>query len=231
MADDTARINRIASHFEEEAKSYDDVILRLIPNYTLMVDALVSAIPFDRDRAFSLLDLGCGTGTVSKAVRDRFPSVQVTCVDIAENMLEIANVKLGGSAELIRADFHDFEFPQEYAVIASSLALHHLETDRDKLSFYRKIFSALSQGGMFINIDVVLGSDDALTELYMRKWKDFMVQNISMEEVKNKWLPNNRAEDRPASLISHLSMLKESGFSCMDVIYKNMNYAVYLAKK
>lgn len=231
MANDDLRIDRITSHFEAEAKEYDHIILRLIPNYKLMVEAMVSVIPFGPKHAFSMIDLGCGTGTISRAIKDRFPNSNVTCVDIAKNMLDIANGKLGGSAKLIQADFYAFEFPQQYDVIVSSLALHHLETDRDKLNFYHKIFSALNQDGIFINIDVVLGGDESLTNIYLAKWKSFMYQNTSREEVANKWLPNYYAEDRPASMIAHLAMLGQCGFACLDIVYKYYNYAVYLAKK
>lgn len=231
MAKDDIRIDRITSHFEEEAKEYDNVILSLIPNYKLMVEALVAVIPFNPKQSFSIIDLGCGTGTISRTIKDRFPNINVTCVDIAKNMLDIANAKLSGSANLIQADFYDFEFPQKYDVIVSSLALHHLETDQDKLKFYRKIFSALNNDGMFINIDVVLGSDEPLNNIYLEKWKSFMYQSTSPAEAENKWLPNYYAEDRPASMLAHLSMLGQCGFACLDIVYKYYNYAVYLAKK
>ena len=154
------RTDRVKNHFEEEAKEYDLIIQNLIPNYNEMIESLVSIIPFSEETAFSMIDLGCGTGTISKSVKARFPKANVTCVDIAEKMLEIAKVKIGGDAILINADFNEFEFPHQYDLIVSSLALHHLETDNDKRAFYRKIFSSLAQGGAFINIDVVLGSDD-----------------------------------------------------------------------
>jgi tRNA (cmo5U34)-methyltransferase len=78
---------------------------------------------------------------------------------------------------------------------------------------------------------VVLGGDDFLQKLYMEKWIDFMSKNISVEEIENKWLKNYYAEDRPAKLITHLEMLKECGFPCVDVLYKYFNYAVYIGKK
>jgi tRNA (cmo5U34)-methyltransferase len=58
-----------------------------------------------------------------------------------------------------------------------------------------------------------------------------MRKNVSDEEINNKWLPTYHAEDRPIKLISHLDMLNKSGFSCVDVIYKYFNYAVYIGKK
>ncbi|MCL2049162.1 MAG: methyltransferase domain-containing protein [Defluviitaleaceae bacterium] len=225
------RTARIKQHFEEEASEYDIIIQRLIPYYDEMVNALVSVIPFPRESVFSMIDLGCGTGTVSRAVKAKFPNAKITCVDIAEKMLELAKVKIGGNVACIQADFNGLVFPEKYDLVVSSLALHHLENNRDKLHFYKKIYSALNQGGVFINADVVLGSDTAIQDVYLEKWKEFMCKNVGEDEVGNKWLPTYYAEDRPAKLTTHLSMLNDCGFSCVDVVYKYFNYAVYIGKR
>ena len=222
---------RVKAHFEEEAHEFDMIIQKLIPHYNEMINATVCAIPFQRESAFSVIDLGCGTGALSKAVQQHFPNAEITCVDIADKMLEIARGNLKGAANFIQADFHKFDFSDTFDVIVSSLALHHLESDNDKLKFYRKIYSALNCGGVFINTDVVLGSDEMLQQMYMKKWLEFMSENVSEDEIANKWLPNYYAEDRPAKLTSHLDMLKSCGFSLVDVVYKYYNFTVYCAKK
>jgi tRNA (cmo5U34)-methyltransferase len=222
---------RIKAHFEEEAKEFDVIIQKLIPNYNEMINALVSIIPFSKEKIFSMADLGCGTGTVSRAVKDMFPNVAVTCVDIAGKMLDIAKEKVGGNVKCIQADLNVFDFEEKYDLIVSSLALHHLEKDDDKMRSYRKIYSALNENGIFVNADVVLGSSERLQTVYMEKWLEFMAKNVSEEEIMTKWLPAYRAEDRPAKLITHLDMLRECGFSAVDVVYKYYNYAVYCAVK
>lgn len=224
-------IERIKSHFDDEAKFYDNIIKDLIPYYEQMIDAMVSCIPFSTNDYFSIVDLGCGTGTISKNIKDHFPNAQITCVDISQNMLDIAKNKLGNDVSYLNANFYDFEFPQKYDLIVSSLALHHLEDDNSKLEFYKKIYSSLEENGIFINIDVVLGSDNQIQDVYMKKWQEFMLKAVSKDEIENKWLPNYYAEDRPVSLINHFDMLEQSGFSVFDVIYKYFNFCVYLGEK
>ncbi len=63
----------IKKHFEEEAKEFDKIILRLIPYYSEMIDGMVSAIPLQRSSAINVIDLGCGTGTISKRIKESFP--------------------------------------------------------------------------------------------------------------------------------------------------------------
>ena len=178
-----------------------------------------------------MIDMGCGTGTVSKAVKGSFPNVEITCVDIAGSMLEIAQDKIGSSVKCIQANFYHFNFQRTFGLIVSSLALHLLETDDDKLRFYQKIYAALNSGGMFINIDVVLGSNESLQSVYMEKWLAFMSKGVSENKIEDKWLSNYYAEDKPTKLTTHLDMLKNSVFSLVDIVYKYYNYAVYCAKK
>lgn len=227
------RIEGVKRHFEEEAREYDGIIVKLIPYYPQMLEALVAALPFEHDTAIEAIDLGCGTGTVAKAVKDAYPNARLTCIDIAEKMLQMARAKLAGApdTEYILSDFNDFEFPKEYHAVVSSLALHHLETDGDKLGFYKKIYSGLKEGGVFANADVVLGSTDALQQRYMDKWKSFMYGSVGRDEAEGKWIPKYYEEDRPVSLTAHLKMLKEAGFSATDVVWKYYNYAVYTAVK
>ena len=80
------RMERVLSHFEQEAKEYDDIIARLIPNYEKMVSILVNFINRDEQDTFSVIDLGCGTGTLSKAISERFSNAAITCADISLKM-------------------------------------------------------------------------------------------------------------------------------------------------
>jgi len=221
------RTDAIRTHFDEEAEEFDGVILKLIPHYTEMIDALVLSIPFDRDAPIRVIDLGCGTGTVAQKIKSAFPNAEISCLDIAENMIRLAQKKLGGAADCYVCDFGGWVFDKKYDVAVSSLALHHLADDDEKKAFYRKIYDALNDGGVFYNADVVLGANDRLQELYMAKWTAFMNKTVSLDEIESKWMVNYKTEDRPAYLMSHLDWLKDVGFVDIDVVWKYYNFAVY----
>lgn len=226
-------MERVKEHFEGEAEQYDAIIRKLIPYYSRMVEAVVNTLPFDNSAEITVLDLGCGTGTVARAVKDRFPGARLACLDIAENMLHIARGKLANAPETayICCDFNQFAFDRQYDAVVSSLALHHLATDADKLSFYKKIYAGLKNGGVLVNADVVLASTDILQRRYMEQWKQFMLESVPLDEVEGKWIPNYHAEDRPVSLLQHFDMLHQAGFDTMDVVWKYYNFAVYMAVK
>lgn len=227
------RMESVKRHFEQEAKEYDGIIRKLIPYYPQMVEALVNALPFDSGDRIRVIDLGCGTGTVARAVRDAYPEASLTCLDIAQGMLDMARHKLADvpGVDYINANFSSFDFEERYDAAVSSLALHHLETREEKLGFYRKIYSGLNAGGVFVNADVVLASTERLQDTYMEMWKRFMYQNAGKEETDNVWIQKYYSEDRPAPLTEHFAMLAEAGFSCADVVWKYYNYAVYIAFK
>jgi tRNA (cmo5U34)-methyltransferase len=222
-------MDKIRQHFEDEAREFDHIIVRLIPEYPRMVEALIAGIPFDQSAPLRAIDLGCGTGTVAACVLDAFPNAHVTCFDLAENMVAMAQAKLA-RYPLVRyvvGDFNAFDFGGEYDVVVTSLALHHLVTNEDKRNFYRRIYNSLASGGVFYNADVVLGSSDFLQDVYMKQWRKFMSGNVPQEEIEHKWIPKYQAEDRPAKLIDQLEWLAEIGFADVDVLWKYYNFAVY----
>jgi tRNA (cmo5U34)-methyltransferase len=221
------RIENIKKHFENESKEYDEIILKLIPHYNEMIEALVLSIPFEKDRQISVIDLGCGTGTVAYKIKTAFPNSKISCLDIAENMIKMAQIKTGEDIDYYINDFYEFDFDKKYDVIISSLALHHLANDDDKKMFYGKIYNALTDNGVFYNADVVTGSNSHLQDLYMAKWKAFMAKNVSSDEIENKWIVKYKAEDRPTCLINHINWLKEIGYKDIDVVWKYYNYCVY----
>ena len=222
-------MEKVKEHFEEEAKEFDNTILKLIPRYNDMISCMVSVIPFDSYEEFKLLDLGSGTGNITKAVKEKYPNSRISCIDIAENMIQMAKIKLEDytDIEYYTGDFSEFDFDEKYDVIVSSLALHHIKTDEDKKSFYSKIYAALKEGGVFLNSDVVLGSNEKLSQIYRENWIDFMLLNLPEEEVREKWIPKQIEEDFPAPLNKHLKWLSEKGFKSIDVVWKYYGLVVY----
>ncbi len=222
-------MEKVKNHFEDEAKEFDSLILKLIPYYNEMITSLSLAIPFNTQEKIKVLDLGCGTGNVSKIIKERFPQSKITCIDLAEKMIEMARTKLShyDNIEYKIGNFSKLHFSNDYDVIVSSLAIHHLKTDDEKKYLYSKIFNALGKGGVFYNADTVLGSTNYLSKVNMEKWKDYMLKNVPLDEVEQKWLPTHYEEDFPASLMDQLDWLREIGFKEVDVIWRYYQGAVY----
>lgn len=222
-------MDQVKQHFEEEAHKFDRIIQQLIPYYDEMLQALMAAIPFERDSSIQVLDLGCGTGTLAQHILNAFPQAHVTCLDFSEQMIGMAQAKLAGfhRVNYLVQDFRDYKPATSYHAIVSSLALHHLVTDDEKQAFYRKIYESVQPGGCFYNADVVLGASAHLQSAYLKRWKTFMQRQISENEVENVWLRKYSEEDRPAQLVEQLTWLTEIGYRNVDILWKYYNFAVY----
>jgi len=123
MKPEGKQMNKVKRHFEAEAQAFDDIIIKLIPNYAQMIDAMVSALPFERTQTIRVINLGCGTGTISEVVKQKFPNAHITCLDFSANMLEMAKVKLNAYSNIyyIKTDFYDYTFENNYDLVISSL--------------------------------------------------------------------------------------------------------------
>ncbi|HUY14797.1 MAG TPA: class I SAM-dependent methyltransferase [Terriglobia bacterium] len=223
----------VRQHFDREAAEFDGLIARLIPRYSEMIDALVSAVPFPPHRKLRVVDLGSGTGTVALQIKSRFPRARITCIDFSPKMLDLARRRLAdcGSMRFIEADLTDYRFVDQYDVAVSSLALHHIQSVRQKLNLYRRLHDALARGGVFWNADAVLAASAPLQALYMAKWKEHMRRTVPEKEIEETWMVKHAAEDHPKKLLDELRWLREAGFAEPEVIWKEFYFAVFGGRK
>ena len=215
------RYHRITEHFERAAARFDAYFYRVMPRYEELLQALVESLPFEKSAPISVVDLGCGTGNLTRAVTLAFPVASVLCIDVAENMLAMAREKLGRNEKIVfrQGDVRTVPLPGPYDAIVSSMVLHHVDVT-EKPALYRRLYDALRPGGVFFVIDILRSNNGHLQNMYLEKWKDFMRQNELPEDTIEEQVTLHRQEDRPATLEEELAILREAGFSSVDVVLK-----------
>jgi ubiquinone/menaquinone biosynthesis C-methylase UbiE len=121
-------------------------------------------------RGSRVLDLGCGTGTLTILVKQTIPSADVIGVDGDPEVLKIA----GQKATQARVSI-DWDHAMAYALpypdcsfdrVLSSLVIHHL-TSEDKRRAFQEIFRVLRPNGEFHIVD--FGPPHGLGTLLMSK--------------------------------------------------------------
>ncbi len=105
-----------------------------------------------------VLDVGCGTGTLTIAAKARAgPTGQVHGIDASPEMIEVAREKAGKKGADV--DFRvglieNIPFPDgQFDVVLSSLMLHHLPDDVKRQGF-QEIRRILKPDGRFLAIDL-----------------------------------------------------------------------------
>ncbi len=136
-AADAARIrrgfSRAAQHYDRYAAHHRMIARELL--------RLLAGLRCDR-----ILELGCGTGILSRGLKKLFPDSSILLTDSAPGMVSVCRTRVHPSS-LVRYSLWDFEsaeFPGSYDLAVSSCALQWLARPEE---IGRKMFSAVSTGG------------------------------------------------------------------------------------
>ena len=68
--------------YDELASSYNDIIYRCAPRYEEMQMTMVDYVPRDL-QPLRILDLGCGTGNLTRRVLETFQEAEVVALDLS----------------------------------------------------------------------------------------------------------------------------------------------------
>ena len=172
----------------------------------------------------SILDLGCGTGLELDFIFPRFPSVEVTGIDLTEEMLiRLQQKHSDKSIRLICGDYFKLELGDcAYDCAISFQSLHHFRHEM-KLSVYKKIYKALKEDGIYIECD-------------------YMVETQAEEDLWFSESERIRKEqgicdggfyhyDTPCTIDNQISLLKKGGFTDVSQAFRIENTTILVARK
>lgn len=126
---------------------YDTVMNRLMRETTFK-QALVRQARITKGQR--VLDLGCGTATLTILIKHTHPEAEVTGLDGDPKVLEIARAKVARSGMLIALDqgmAFDLPYPNDsFDRVFSGLLFHHLAR-KDKVHTLQEVYRVLTPGG------------------------------------------------------------------------------------
>jgi len=219
-----------SEYFGSMVDSYDSLIRRAVPRYDEMVERLTTYLP---RKVRTVLELGCGTGNFSLRLAEVYPSAQITFVDAAEEMLETTAHRLPGDHSrfrFLKARFEDLS-PAigTFELITSSISLHHVA---DKKPLYATLYSRLEPACWLMFADQLRGGTEEIHEVNWREWLAFCRSSgqCSPDEVQSL-LDHAGAHDHYTSLQDHFDLLRRSGFTTMDCVWRNWIWGIVLARR
>lgn len=138
-----------ALRFEFLTRFYDPLV-RLTTREVSFKRALLAQANLQNNQ--TILDLACGTGTLSIGIKRRFPDAKIFALDADREILQMAQRKAKAhQANIIfeRAFSDSLPFADEtFHRVFSTLAFHHLSHQR-KIKTISEILRVLKSGGEF----------------------------------------------------------------------------------
>jgi tRNA (cmo5U34)-methyltransferase len=201
--------------FEDEAKDYDNT-LYLLPRYDAVMDTIMAHIDFPKDSSIRVLDLGCGTGTLTQRILSAFPKASIYAVDFSPAMLAVAKDKLRNDSRVNFIEKNIFEIIEDefpfFDLIVSTFVLHNYEGPDIYKEIFNKINNMLAIGGQLIYGDLIQSVDEnmqsAEKEIQVKAMK---ANNLSNEEIA-QWLDLLDKEDSPLQISEIETCLVDVGF-------------------
>lgn len=221
----------IRERFNQIAGEYDSQRKKFIPCFDDYYETMTDFIAGVIKAPSSILDLGAGTGLLSKYFYVHFPESRYTLVDISEQMLEIAKRRFSGLSNF-RFAVSDYSrnLPDEsFDLICSALSIHHLENS-EKSRLYGNVFNRLSEEGVFFTLDQFDSGLKKMNQHYNDWWYDCIRKSGLPESEHAKWL-ERRSLDRENTVEETMAMLSGAGFKTVECLYRFMKFGVIAAFK
>ena len=216
---DVEEIEEMSAFFDLRAGSYDS---HMIDDMKLALFYETIAECFDTP-VRRMLDLGCGTGLELEQLFSLYPDMEVTGIDMSQEMLKKLSEKFPGKKlHLICGSFIEEDFSGPFDHVLSTYALHHF-SEESKLGLYRKIHGALATGGRFVFGDYTVTTLERQNEILDGYEKRRSEQGIREDELYHY--------DLPFTVDVELRLMKSAGFASMEIIREWENATIIVATK
>jgi cyclopropane fatty-acyl-phospholipid synthase-like methyltransferase len=255
---------------KQASELYDDTIGLVCPYYDVVQEMMFNllSIHFKACNGTQwLLDIGAGTGAESIKIMKKYSDVNVVAIDFTEEMKDVykQNYKnwIGDDEKRYIYLVEDFLSPkmssdkllscigsnvgsEHYSAIVTAYTIHHYEL-AEKREMYKKVYSLLGEGGVFMNIDLFDYKSKLMTRVAHQNeisWisgqfknpdeKFDKAKNISEQDrgmLSKAWINHYNYDNILHPISSQVEILKEIGFSEVENPYRYYENGLIWARK
>ena len=181
--------------------------------------------------AEQLLDIGCGAGNYSLKMLSKLPNLECTLVDLSDPMLDKAYERVSEqtnkNVHVVKGDIREVPLKQNhFDIILAGAVLHHLRDDQDWETTFKKIYGMLKPGGCFMISDLITQDTEILNDYTWERYGDYL-EELGGEDYRKKVLDYVDKEDSPRSMNYQLDLMKNLGFSKVEILHKNMCFGAF----
>ncbi len=203
----------------------------VIPDYNAFHRIPLALIDLERV-APVVLDLGCGPGTMTERVLERWPRAHVTLVDYNREMLEVSRKRFESHDDFsyICDDFMLANLGwMRCDLVVTSLTLHH-QVSAEKRALFARVFDTLRPGGYFVLCDLVCASTPETEARQIRAWCNYVRGAYTSAQDAEKLLNSTRF-DKPDTVEAQMGWLRDTGFIDVENPYRMLRFASIIARK
>lgn len=198
---------------------------------TLVAQTAAATTPHARH----VLDIGCGAGNYTLKLLEYLANLDTTLVDLSRPMLDRAAERVGrattGKIATVQGDIREIALDDGgYDIVLAAAVLHHLRDDSEWQATFAKVHRALRPGGSFWIFDLVESSISAVHELMWRRYGEYLAA-FKDAAYRDHVFAYVDKEDTPRPLMFQLDLLRQVGFSQVEVLHKNGCFAAFGAIK
>jgi tRNA (cmo5U34)-methyltransferase len=229
-------VSQIRERFDTEVDRFSDLTRghQAAVDSTLALDLITDAALALNPAAGSLLDIGCGGGNWTVKLLGKKLGLEVTLLDLAPAMLERAKERAlaagAARADVLEDDIRTARLERQYDIVIASAVLHHLRDADEWRRVFRSIYQVVAPGGSFWIYDLVDHELPAVAE-QMRQSHGRHLVSVGGEAYRDEMFGNIEREDTPRPVTFQLDLLREVGFSHIDILHKNSRFAAFGAVK
>jgi len=230
-------VDEIRQRFDADVERFSN----LETGQTATVDAplamalVARAAAVTTPHARQVLDVGCGAGNYTLKLLEFLPNLDVTLIDLSQPMLDraVARVRLATTGQItnIQGDIRNVELRDgEFDIVLAAAVLHHLRTDVEWREVFAAFYRTLRPNGSIWVFDLVESSIPAIQQLMQQQYGEYLTR-FKNEAYRDHVFAYVEKEDTPRPLSFQLDLLRQVGFTQVEVLHKNLCFAAFGAVK
>lgn len=211
---------------------YDGHIGAVLPYYREYHSQVIDLVRMMGLQNPDWLDTGCGTGTLAAKALETIPGVRFTLCDPSEQMLEEAKRKLNGKEKIrfIQMASQDLTFQNEFDVV-TAIQSHHYFKPAERAGAVRNCYRALRKSGVFITFENIRMSTDESDAIALKRWAGFLAEHGNSPEDVEMHIKRRGVEVFPITVEEHIRLLKDCGFTSVNLLWASYLQAGFWAIK
>jgi tRNA (cmo5U34)-methyltransferase len=217
----------------QPAHEYDAGIRKTMPFYDYFHDTAIGLVEVINPGTGAWLDTGSGTGAFVVKAAAAFPGAFFTVADPSAAMLDIAKEKLSGitCCEYVPAGTELLDCAAgSFDVITAFLSHHYFDAEARRRAT-ANCFRMLKQGGVYISFETILPNTEKGKQFGLECWRRAQLKLGKNEGSIDKYLSRYGVEFFPITLNDHFALLRDTGFSMVEVLWASGMQTGFYAMK